>query len=135
MPTTMSVSRRSGETPAVALRLCRFCCGDIPIEAKKCRHCGEWLVGTSGGFASGMLKILGVMWAGATVLAAAGLWYVGQGIRRWAWMHAVDQQITPQLVDLALYAVIAIVLLKGLMLSLGLGIMARLSPRRPRWWS
>jgi hypothetical protein len=27
------------------------------------------------------------------------------------------------------------VLLKGLMLSMGLGIMARLSPRRPRWWT
>jgi hypothetical protein len=36
---------------------------------------------------------------------------------------------------LALYTLIAVVLLKGLMLSMGLGIMARLSPRRPRWWT
>jgi len=28
-----------------------------------------------------------------------------------------------------------VVLLKGLMVSVGLGLLARLAPRRPRWWS
>jgi hypothetical protein len=135
MPTPISVARRSGETLAAARKHCPFCCDDIPVDAKKCRSCGEWVVGTSGGFAAAGLRMLGVLWAGVTVLTAAGLWYVGQGIRRWAWMHAVDQQITPQIIDLTLYALIAIVLLKGFMLSVGLGIMARLSPRRPRWWT
>ena len=130
MPATISVTRRSGETLAAAMKRCPFCCGDIPTEARKCRECGEWVVGTSGGLAAAGLRFLGVIWAGVTVMAALGL-----GVRRWAWMHAVDQQITPQLVDLALYTLIAVVLLKGLMLSVGLGIMARLSPRRPRWWT
>ena len=135
MPTAISVTRRSGETLAAAQKNCPYCCADISVDAKKCRSCGEWVVGTSGGLAAAALRLLGLLWAGVTVLSAAGLWYVGQGVRRWAWMHAVDQQITPQLVDLALYAMIAIVLLKGFMLSVGLGIMARLSPRRPRWWT
>lgn len=135
MPTSISVTRRSGESPAAAQKHCPFCCVDISTDAKKCRSCGEWVVGTSGGLAAAGLRLLGVLWAGVTVISAAGLWYLGQGIRRWAWMHAVDQQITPQVVDLALYAAIAIVLLKGFMLSVGLGIMARLSPRRPRWWT
>ena len=135
MPAAISVTRRSGETLAAAMKRCPFCCGDIPTEARKCRECGEWVVGTSGGFAAAGLRFLGVIWAGVTLMAAAGLWYAGQGVRRWAWMHAVDQQVTPQLVDLAVYTLISVVVLKGLMLSVGLGIMARLSPRRPRWWT
>jgi len=22
---------------------CRFCCGEVPAHARKCKHCGEWL--------------------------------------------------------------------------------------------
>ncbi len=135
MATPIPITRRPSDVPAVATKSCRFCYTDIPSEAKKCRSCGEWVVGTSGGFAAGMLRLLGVLWAVVTVVAAGGLWYLGQGVRRWAWMHAVDQQITPQLVDVAVYALIAIVLLKGFMVSVGLGILARMSPQRPRWYT
>ena len=79
--------------------------------------------------------MLGVLWAVITIFFAGGLWYVGQGIRRWAWMHALDLQITPQVIDLVLYTLIAAVVLKGLMLSVGLGILARMAPQRPRWWT
>jgi hypothetical protein len=135
MPTAISVTRRSGETPVPAQKRCPFCCYDIAVEARKCHACGEWVVGTSSGIAAAMMRLFGLLWAAVTVLAAVGVWYIGQGIRAWAWMHAVDQQITPQVIDLALYMLIAIVLLKGFMVSVGLGIMARLSPRRPRWWT
>jgi hypothetical protein len=135
MPTPLPLARRPLETLAAPARPCPYCRADLPLEAKKCRTCGEWVVGTSGGFAAVVLRLLGLVWGVATVLAAVGLWTIGQGIRRWVWLHAVDAQITPLVVDLALYTVIAIVLLKGLMVSVGLGVIAGLSPRRPRWWS
>jgi hypothetical protein len=50
-------------------------------------------------------------------------------------MHAVDPAITPQVVNLLLYGVIGVVLLKGMMVSVGLGLLARLAPQRPRWWT
>jgi hypothetical protein len=91
-------------------------------------------VSTSTGAASAGLRLLALLWAGLTVLAAGGLWTVGQGIRRWVWLHAVNPDVTPQLVDLALYALIAFVVLKGLTASVALGLIARLAPRRPRSW-
>ena len=127
--------RSSRETLASQDRSCPFCCSQIPREAKKCRACAEWVVGTSGGVAAAMLRLLAVLWAAVTALAAVGLWTLGQGIVRWVWMHAVDQAITPQVVNLLLYAVIAIVVLKGLMVSVGLALLARLAPQRPRWWT
>jgi hypothetical protein len=38
-------------------------------------------------------------------------------------------------VTLVLYGLVAAVVLKGLMVSIGLGLLARLAPRRPRWWT
>jgi hypothetical protein len=135
MLATVPAARRSGETLAARVQSCPFCCDSIPREAKKCRTCGEWVVRTSGGLAAAALRLLALLWAALTLLAAAGLWTLGQGVRRWVWLHAVDPTITPQLVDIVLYALIALVLLKGLMVSVGLGVIARLSPRRPRWWA
>jgi hypothetical protein len=135
MLATVPAARRSGETLAARVQSCPFCCDSIPREAKKCRTCGEWVVRTSGGLAAAALRLLALLWAVLTLLAAAGLWTLGQGVRRWVWLHAVDPTITPQVVDIVLYALIALVLLKGLMVSVGLGVIARLSPRRPRWWT
>lgn len=127
--------RSSRETLASLDRSCPFCCSQIPKEAKKCRACAEWVVGTSGGIAAALLRLLAVGWAVLTVLAAVGLWSIGQGILRWVWLHSVDPAITPQVVNLLLYGIVAVVLLKGLMVSVGLGLLARLAPRRPRWWT
>ena len=127
--------RSSRETLAAAERLCPYCCSSIPREAKKCHACAEWVVGTSGGFAAALLRLLAIVWATMTVLAGLGLWTLGQGIVRWVWMHAVDPAITPQVVNLLLYGIIAVVVLKGLMVSLGLAMLARLAPQRPRWWT
>ena len=82
-----------------------------------------------------LLRLLALAWAALTLLGALGLWTIGQGIVRWVWMHAVDQAITPHVVNLILYTVIAAVVLKGLMVSVGLALLARLAPRRPRWWT
>jgi hypothetical protein len=137
MLATARTTHRSGETPS-ALSLtqrCPWCCDLIPREAKKCRSCGEWVVRTSRGVMAGMLRLAGIAWAIGTLLVAAGLWKVAQSVRQWVWMHAVDPTITPQVVEIAIYLVIAIVVVRGLMVSIGLGVMAGLSPRRPRWWS
>jgi len=134
---TTQTPQRSGETPS-ALSLtqrCPYCCDLIPREAKKCRSCGEWVVRTSGGVFAGILRLAGVAWAIGTLLAAAGLWKVAQGVRQWVWMHAVDPTITPQVVEIVVYVLIGVVVVRGLMVSIGLGVMAGLSPRRPRWWS
>ena len=137
MLATARTTHRSGETPS-ALSLtqrCPWCCDLIPREAKKCRSCGEWVVRTSGGVVASMLRLAGIAWAIGTLLAAAGLWKIAQGVRQWVWMHAVDPAITPAVVEIAIYVVIAVVVVRGLMVSIGLGVMAGLSPRRPRWWS
>ena len=135
MLATIPATRRSGETLAAPSQLCPFCRDAIPREAKKCRSCGEWVVGTSGGLAAVVLRLLGLAWAALTLAAAAGLWTLAQGVRRWVWLHAVDTTITPQVVELAMYVAIAVVVVKGLMVSVGLGVIAGMSPRRPRWWS
>ena len=135
MLATAPLVRSSREALVPLDRSCPYCCSQIPREAKKCHACAEWVVGTSGGLAAVLLRLLALLWAALTILAAAGLWSLGQGILRWVWMHAVDPAITPQVVSLLLYGVVAVVLLKGLMVSVGLGLLARLAPRRPRWWS
>jgi hypothetical protein len=114
---------------------CPYCLSQIPRDAKKCPACTEWVVGTSSGFAAWILRLLALLWAGLTVLGALGLWSIGQGIMRWVWLHSVDPAITPQVVSLLLYGVIAFLLLKGLMVSMALALLARLAPRRPRWWT
>ena len=137
MLATARTTHRSGETPS-ALSLtqrCPWCCDLIPREARKCRSCGEWVVRTSGGVVASMLRLAGIAWAIGTLLAAAGLWKIAQGVRQWVWLHAVDPSITPAVVEIAIYVVIAVVVVRGLMVSIGLGVMAGLSPRRPRWWS
>jgi hypothetical protein len=135
MATPLPLSRRPSEASIALERPCPYCCDVIPKQAKKCRSCGEWVVGTSSGMAAAGLRLLAVIWAGVTLIGALGLWTLGQGVRRWVWMHAVDQGITPQVVDIGLYTLVAVIVLKGLMVSVGLGVMARLSPRRPRWWT
>lgn len=137
MLATARTTNRSGETPS-ALSLtqrCPYCCDLIPREAKKCRSCGEWVVRTSRGVVSTMLRLAGVAWGIGTLLAAYALWQVAQGVRRWVWLHAVDPNITPQVVEIVVYVLIGVVVVRGLMVSIGLGVMAGLSPRRPRWWS
>jgi hypothetical protein len=137
MLATARPTQRSGETPS-ALSLtqrCPYCCDLIPREAKKCRSCGEWVVRTSRGVMSSVLRLASIAWAIGTALAAVGLWKLAEGVRRWVWLHAVDPTITPQVVEIATYLVIALVVIRGLMVSVGLNVMAGLSPRRPRWWS
>jgi hypothetical protein len=137
MLATARPPQRSGETPS-ALSLtqrCPYCCDLIPREAKKCRSCGEWVVRTSRGVMSGVLRLASIAWGIGTLLAAVGLWKLAEGVRRWVWLHAVDPTITPQVVEIAIYLVIALVVIRGLMVSVGLNVMAGLSPRRPRWWS
>jgi hypothetical protein len=85
--------------------------------------------------AAALLRLLGVAWICVSAAIAAGLWSAGQALRGWVWMHSVNQQLTPRVVDFLLYVVIAIVLLKGIAVGVGFGIIARLSPRRPRWWT
>jgi hypothetical protein len=137
MLATARPPQRSGETPS-ALSLtqrCPYCCDLIPREAKKCRSCGEWVVRTSRGVMSSVLRLASIAWGIGTLLAAVWLWKLAEGVRRWVWLHAVDPTITPQVVEIAIYLVIALVVIRGLMVSVGLNVMAGLSPRRPRWWS
>jgi hypothetical protein len=135
MSAVRSISRETAAARAALHKQCPFCRDEIPSDAKKCRSCGEWVVGTSHGIAAAMLRLFGLMWMAVSVAIAGGLWYVGKAIRGWVWMHSINAQITPRVVDFVLYVVIAVVLLKGLAVGVGFGIMARLSPRRPRWWT
>ena len=135
MLASRSISRETAHARLVAEKSCPFCCDVIPKEAKKCRSCGEWVVGTSHGFLAALLRLFGFFWALVSVAIAGGLWLAAQSIRSWVWMHSVNPMITPRAVDFVLYVVIAVILLKGIAVGVGFGIMARLSPRRPRWWT
>jgi hypothetical protein len=135
MLASRSISHEVAKARIAPDKSCPFCCADIPREAKKCRACGEWVVGTSHGIAAAALRLFGVCWALVSIAIAAGLWFAGQSIRAWVWMHSVNAQLTPRVVDFVLYVVIAVVLLKGVAVGVGFGIMARLAPRRPRWWT
>ncbi|MEO6525162.1 MAG: hypothetical protein ABIP93_00915 [Gemmatimonadaceae bacterium] len=135
MLASRSISHDMAKARVAPEKSCPFCCADIPKEAKKCRSCGEWVVSTSHGIAAFGLRLFALGWAVLSVAIAAGLWFAGQSIRGWVWMHSVNPDITPRTVNFVMYVVIALVLLKGLAISVGLGIMARLSPRRPRWFT
>jgi hypothetical protein len=135
MLASRSISGEAVKGRLVLGKNCPYCCDEIPSEAKKCRSCGEWVVGTSHGLVAAALRLLGVFWILVSIAIAAGLWFAGQALRGWVWMHSVNAQLTPRVVDFILYVVIAVVLLKGVAVGVGFGIMARLSPRRPRWWT
>ena len=134
---TSQPTQRSGEVPSPLslTQRCPWCCDLIPRDAKKCRSCGEWVVRTASGVFATMLRLAAFAWAAGTLLVAAGLLKAAEGVRRWVWLHAVDPTITPKVVDIVIYLLIALVVIRGLMVSVGLGVMAGLSPRRPRWWS
>ena len=119
----------------VPARQCRYCCAEVPREAKKCRACGEWLVRTSAGIAAPLLRLLGWVWATLSCVVAATLWYVGGAIRTQLLMSSADEFLTPLGLDVAVYALVALVLLQGLTFGIGLNVLARLAPRRPYWWS
>jgi ribosomal protein L40E len=134
MLASRSISRETAKAISRE-KSCQYCCAEIPREARKCRSCGEWVVRTTGGFGAHVLRLIAVCWAAVSVAIAAGAVFVAQAVRRWVWMHSVNPEITPQVIDFALYVVIAMVLLKGLSVSVGLVVMAKLSPRRPAWFS
>ncbi len=121
--------------PEPALRRCRYCCTDVPPQAKKCYACGEWIVGTSGGFAAAILRLLGWTWALLSCFGAATIWYVGNAIREQLVFHNAGEYLTPFGIDLVVWALVATVILQGLTVGVGLNVLARIAPRRPRWWS
>ena len=123
------------DTPALPGQRCRYCCADVPREAKKCRACGEWLVRTSAGIAAPLLRLLGWVWGTLSCAAAATMWYIGSAIRAQMVMLSADQFLTPLGLDVAVYAIVLLVLLQGLTVGIGLNVLARLVPRRPYWWS
>jgi hypothetical protein len=116
-------------------RRCPYCCTGLPREAKKCAACAEWVVGTSAGVAAAFLRLLGWAWGGASLLVAAALWYGGNMVRVWLVARAVDPVFTPVLLSAFLYTLVGFVVLQGLTIGVGLGVVARIAPRRPRWWT
>jgi hypothetical protein len=134
-PTSAAATRLPADVLPPLGRRCPHCCADIAREAKKCRTCGEWVVHTSSGAAAALLRLLGWLWVGLALFAAAGLWYVGSAVRLWVLVRSVDPAVTPLVLDVILYALVAIVLLQGLTFGVGLATLAELVPRRPRWWA
>ena len=115
MLATTTAPRRSVESYSAPIeQSCPYCCTLIPLQAKKCSCCGEWVVRVTGGGAATVLRTLAWLWGGLTVLGGAGLWSVGQVARRWVLLHALDAELTPQLFDLLLYGVLVLLVLQGL---------------------
>jgi hypothetical protein len=130
-PEPVAPARKAAATE----RRCKYCCTDVPPQAKKCYACGEWMVGTSSGFAAALLRLLGWTWALLSCFTAATIWYVGTAIRDQLIFRGAAEYLTPFGVDLVVWAVAATVLLQGFTVGVGLNVLARLAPRRPRWWS
>jgi hypothetical protein len=117
-------------------RTCRYCCSVVPRKAKKCRACGEWVVRTSSGLAAPLLRLVGLLWAGTSLVGAAVVWYVGSAmLRARMLLETTDRFLTPTGLQAALYALIVIIVLQGRTFGLGLSVLARLAPRRPAWWT
>jgi hypothetical protein len=134
-PTSAAAARIPTDVLQPLGRRCPHCCADIAREAKKCRTCGEWVVGTSSGAAAALLRMLGWLWVGLSLFAGAGLWYVGSVVRLWVLVRSVDPAVTPLVLDVILYGLVSIVLLQGLTFGVALAALADRVPRRPRWWS
>jgi hypothetical protein len=132
-PRAASPARDAAPEPAT--RPCPYCRSALDPAAKKCRSCGEWTVGTSTGLAASLLRLLGWLWAGGSLLAAAGVWYGGAAVRAWLIARAVDPVLTPLVLSALLYVLTAVVVMQGLTVGVGLNVLAGLTPRRPRWWS
>ena len=132
-PEPVAPPARGRDVPA--LRRCKWCCTDVPPQAKKCYACGEWLVGTTAGVASAVLRLLGWTWALLSCFTAATIWYVGTAIRDQLIFHNAGEYLTPFGIELAVYALVGMVVLQGLTVGVGLNVLARCAPRRPRWWS
>src|SRR5438045_546954 len=103
MLATRSISRETAKVRAPAVKSCPWCRDEIPHDAKKCRSCGEWVVSTSHGIAAMMLRLFGLAWVALSFAIAAGLWFAGQALRGWVWMHSVNQQRTPPVVHVVRY--------------------------------
>lgn len=149
MPATAAVSSDRSTAPAGprapraapteraerAERECKYCCAELSPRARKCSACGEWAVGTSGGLAAALLRLLGWVWGGGSLALAAVLWYAGDALRVWLVARAVDPVLTPLVLALLLHGLVALVVIQGLTVGVALCVLARLAPRRPRWWS
>ncbi|MEJ7811965.1 MAG: hypothetical protein WKG32_16250 [Gemmatimonadaceae bacterium] len=136
-PSAAAPSRRTAPeaAPPLPTRLCPYCRDELASDAKKCRACGEWAVRTSAGAAAALLRLVGWVWTVLSIVAAAGVWYLGGAIRDGVLSRGVDPVATPFALEIARVALAAIVLLQGLAFGLGLTVLARLAPRRPVWWS
>ena len=126
---------RAADPDAPPARRCPHCCMAVPTEARKCRACGEWLVPTSGGVAAALLRVLGWSWAGVSCLAAAVLWYLAGAVRTALLLGDADRWLTPLGLDVARWALVALVALQGVTVGVGLHVVAGMAPRRPRWWT
>lgn len=125
---------RASEPDAPPARRCAYCCMAVPVDARKCRACGEWLVPTSGGLAAGLLRALGWTWAGVSTLAAAVLWYLGGAVRQAMLLGDADRWLTPLGLDVARWGLVALVALQGITIAVVLHVLAGLAPRRLPWW-
>jgi hypothetical protein len=134
-PLSTLVRRALAADAAPPERRCPYCCTDLARDARKCRACGEWVVRTSAGAAPALLRIVGWLWVAGSLLAAAGIWRVGSSLRLALLLRDVDPAVSPVALDLVLYALVGLVVLQGLTIGLGAGVLARLAPRRPRWWT
>jgi len=132
---TPAPARPSVDVPALSERGCPYCCADLARGAKKCRTCGEWVVRVSVGGGAALLRLVGWLWIILSVVAAAGVWYVGSVVRLWVLVRAVDPALTPLILDVVRYGLAGAVLLHGLTFGVTLRVIADLAPRRPRWWT
>lgn len=115
-----------------ARRRCPFCYGKIEVDARKCRHCGEWVVRTSRGAAAAILRLFGWCWTGGSLLAAALLWHVATLWQARQVLGVDDTNLPPAVLSALGYGGVALIAIQGIVLGLGLVVFGGLAPRRPR---
>ena len=135
---TPAIERRPAEVlrrppDASPRHRCPYCFGKIHVDARKCRHCGEWVVPTTRGASSAVLRAFGWLWAGASMLGAAGLWHVATLWRARQLLGVDDGNLPPPaVVNALLFGGVALIAIQGLVGGLGLVVFSALAPRRPR---
>jgi hypothetical protein len=127
-----ATSPREGKS-VLARRRCPYCLSRVVVDAKKCRHCGEWLVPTSSGAASALLRAVGWLWFLASGAGAFGLWHLVTMWRSRVILEPPDPGMpSPETIAALLYGAVGLVAIQGVVLGLGMTVLGRLVPRRPR---
>ena len=114
------------EAPKTAHPRCNVCRMDVPSGAKKCAHCGEWLIATQLNAVDRILTALGYIWTVLSIVGALGLWLATKNV---ATIGSYGEAIMPSFWESVPLGIIVALLLQGLVIGFAIVSFAQRGPR------